>query len=224
MGSSRIRWPVASKTALAMAAATPTVPIMPIPLTPWPAGLVSRSSTRRTSIAGTSRVHGNQIARQTPVGRDAGDGILLDPLVKRHADAEDHAADKLAARKLFIEDAARGVGAGQPGKPHTSQRGVDAHLRKAGTKGAAALFVRGWWRGFTFTLPSRRAEQLGQLPNAGQGCRSLTDDPVRRDPAHGLFRHPVEGRARILPGLAENFCAQGACRALHCRDHACTAH
>src|SRR5258708_22965072 len=76
-------------------------------------------------------VHGHQIARQTPGGGGACDGILLDPLVKRHADAEDHAADKLAVCKFFIENAAGGVCAGQPGQPHTSQRGVDTHLRTA---------------------------------------------------------------------------------------------
>lgn len=53
MGSCRCRVPVACQTALAIAAAVPTMPISPRPLIP--VGLTSSgSSTQSTSISGTS--------------------------------------------------------------------------------------------------------------------------------------------------------------------------
>ncbi len=91
IGSLRTRLPVAWKTAFEIAAATPTMPISPIPLAPRGLTIESASSTKMTSISLHIRIDGDVILRQIVV-YEASEVLVNHALLfQGHADAPDDA-------------------------------------------------------------------------------------------------------------------------------------
>src|SRR3954463_2179217 len=76
------------------------------------------------------RVFGEVGVRDAPVA-DIHDGMLHE----RHADAADHAADALAAGRLWVDDAARSIGADHPPNARLPEIRIDGDLNEHGPEG-----------------------------------------------------------------------------------------
>ena len=121
MGSSRTRRPVALKTALAMAGATPTMDDLAEALDAERVGFVVLAVEVDRLEVGDVGVDGDEVVGEVGVD-DPAVAVVGDRVLQQgRADAADHAADGLAVGELGADDAARVVHAEHPPHPHQAE-------------------------------------------------------------------------------------------------------
>ena len=195
IGSSRIRTPVAWCTALATAAAAPTMPISPMPFTPAGFSSSSRSSSQYASMDSDVRAAGDVVGGQVVVDPVAVPLVEQALLVQRHRQPHRHAADEL--------DCAPSSGS-PPARPRTPRASGSAVPRRCPRRPAPRRTApRTRDRGSAGCPPTSSAVSASAVtsPVGGPPSRSFSRSACaapdhRPAPTGGAHRAPGHRRGR----------------------------
>jgi hypothetical protein len=215
--SERMRLPVAWWTALAIAAAVPTMPISPRPFTPIGLALVVVLGHEHDVDLVDVRRDRDVILGQIVV-HEAAEGVIREGLlVQRHGDAPDHAAEHLAARRLRVQDPPRRPRGDDAGHPDLAELLVHPHLREDRRVGVGRVGL---------LVGLARARGLLRLDPVDARARMASSKVTERDGSAVTWMRPLakvtwsrvaspRGLPATLPAWPEQGLAHRVARGLH---------
>ena len=173
-GRSRTRTPVAWCTALATAAAVPTMPISPIPLLPIGVDVrVVLVEPVRVDV-GDVGAGGDVVLGEVVVDHVAEARVEHALLVQCHGQAHGHAADELRPGGARVDDPAGGEHAEQPRHPDLAGVAVDVRLGELGAERVHGVPLGG--RVLLGAAVGARPRRRGSAPYLSRKALRRVDD------------------------------------------------